>query len=218
MAEAIVGIDLAGPSNTLETAVVLFRSDDTGLEYVRDCEGTDAGIRDLVAREAARRRVVVGLDSPLSYEAGGGDRARDSALRKVVIKAGLHPGSVMPPTIFRMAYLTLRGLAVARFLEMPNVHVVEVHPGALLRSVVRPSRASAPFVRNPSAGRSSRLARRARSHGDRPSRSVHEPLVPRAPPHSERKSGLVERRDGSLTPSHRFIRTTSLAEDGRDLR
>jgi predicted nuclease with RNAse H fold len=131
MAESIVGVDLSGPSNTDETVVVLFRSEGPALHYVRCGQGTDRAIRDLVSIAAETTRVSVGLDAPLSYQPGGGDRLRDKELRRLLVTAGLHPGSVMPPTMTRMGYLTLRGLAVARFLHIPNVNVVEVHPGGV---------------------------------------------------------------------------------------
>jgi predicted nuclease with RNAse H fold len=131
MAESIVGVDLSGPSNSGETAVVLFRAEGPTLRYIRCGEGTDPAIRELVSKEAEARPVSVGLDAPLSYQAGGGDRVRDKALRRLLVAAGLHPGSVMPPTMPRMAYLTVRGLAVARFLQIANVNVVEIHPGAV---------------------------------------------------------------------------------------
>lgn len=128
----IVGIDLAGPSNAAETAVAVFRSEDDVLQYERFTEGSDIAIRELICEEAERGPVAVGLDAPLSYQPGGGDRPRDSQLRRELVKAGLRPGSVMPPTMTRMAYLTLRGLAIARLLQLPGVEVVEVHPGAVL--------------------------------------------------------------------------------------
>ena len=42
----------------------------------------------------------------------------------------MHPGSVMAPTLTKMAYLTLRGMAVSRFLEShpSKISIVEVHP------------------------------------------------------------------------------------------
>ena len=131
MAESIVGVDLSGPSNTGETVVVLFRSKGSALHYLRCGEGTDRAIRDLVSSAAETTLVSVGLDAPLSYQPGGGDRLRDRDLRRHLIARGLHPGSVMAPTMTRMGYLTLRGLAVARFLHIPNVKVVEVHPGGV---------------------------------------------------------------------------------------
>lgn len=131
MTETVVGIDLSGPRNTDETAVVMFRSEGEGLRYFCYGEGTDLAILQLISIEAETTPVSVGVDAPLSYEPGGGDRLRDSQLRKLLVAAGLHPGSVMPPTMLRMAYLTLRGLGVARLLQIPQVTVVEVHPGAV---------------------------------------------------------------------------------------
>jgi len=77
--------------------------------------------------------VWVGIDAPLSYNPGGGLRPADRFLKQRTIAAGLHPGSVMPPTFNRMVYLTLRGISVARnLLSIPNWTggIVEVHPGA----------------------------------------------------------------------------------------
>jgi len=79
--------------------------------------------------------LVVGIDAPLSYHIGGGDRPADSILRRRLVQVGLKPGSVMPPTMTRMAYLTLRGMAVSRMLESVTSHrirIVEVHPGAAM--------------------------------------------------------------------------------------
>ena len=78
--------------------------------------------------------MIAGIDAPLSYNIGGGDRPADAALRKKIIAAGLRPGSVMVPTMTRMVYLTLRGMAVARLLRAAHekTAVVEVHPGAAM--------------------------------------------------------------------------------------
>ena len=133
MAEsAIIGIDLAGPSNAEDTAVVTFRSSLSGLVFVGESGGSDHEIRSVVMRESESAEVVVGVDAPLSYQPGGGDRVRDSELRAKVIEAGLKPGSVMPPTMTRMVYLTLRGVSLTRLIATPRVSIVEVHPGATL--------------------------------------------------------------------------------------
>jgi predicted nuclease with RNAse H fold len=80
--------------------------------------------------------VVVGLDAPLSYEPGGGQRVRDKKLRKEIVQRGLRPGAVMAPMAPRMVYLTLRGIVLAQVLSAlrteHQVRVVEVHPGASL--------------------------------------------------------------------------------------
>jgi hypothetical protein len=39
-----------------------------------------------------RDQIAVGLDAPLSYNPGGGDRPADACLRKAVVGAGLRQG------------------------------------------------------------------------------------------------------------------------------
>lgn len=128
----IIGIDLAGPSNTKDTAVVTFHSSLSGLVFSGKSDGSDDEILSLVMRESESADVVVGVDAPLSYQPGGGDRVRDSELRRKIIRAGLKSGSVMPPTMTRMVYLTLRGVSLTRLIASPKVSIVEVHPGATL--------------------------------------------------------------------------------------
>lgn len=132
----VLGIDLSGPCNTADTVCTLFEERDSALRLVSCHEGADDGdIVDLVAGLMDGEICQVGLDAPLSYNPGGGDRPADKALRKAVMAKGLSAGSVMVPTMTRMVYLTLRGMAVARLLEgavRGNVRVVEVHPGAAL--------------------------------------------------------------------------------------
>jgi len=129
-----IGVDLSGPSNHKETAIVWFRASGAGLAY----EGSRLGADDrylfeLVSGLASTSSVTVGLDAPLSYNVRGGDRERDRALRALLVARGLSPGTVMAPTMTRMAYLTLRGMAVARALETLRPkrrapRIVEVHP------------------------------------------------------------------------------------------
>lgn len=128
----VVGIDLAGPTNAEDTAVA------TALDHGGSlrCTGVVRGVDDDALRgqiESWGENPVVGLDAPLSYEPGGGDRAMDRDLRRAV-KGLLPAGSVMTPTMTRMAYLTLRGVAVARLVLAlrPAARIVEVHPGASL--------------------------------------------------------------------------------------
>jgi predicted nuclease with RNAse H fold len=132
----IVGIDLSGPSNWADTALLAFDRRESGLQLQHSIVGaTDVAIFDLVAELAGHSEVAVGIDAPLSYNIGGGDRPSDADLRRHTIAAGLHPGSVMAPTMVRMVYLTLRGMSVARsLLSIPTttVHIVEVHPGAAM--------------------------------------------------------------------------------------
>ncbi|MFN2311460.1 MAG: DUF429 domain-containing protein [Spirochaetia bacterium] len=166
MSILVVGIDLSGPSNTADTVLTLFRAEggnelggEAGrpsgigmplvhvyhgigdLDILRVCEAAaGGGLRAGSGSDANEvRKVVVGLDAPLSYNPGGGDRPADAALRKRLSAAGLKPATVMAPTMTRMAYLTLRGVAVARLLStwasaLPGVELViyEVHPGGVM--------------------------------------------------------------------------------------
>lgn len=135
----VLGFDLSGPSNVADTAGVLLHAEGDRVRVVRCGLGlTDAEVlawcRRAVDSGSGSREIVVGLDAPLSYEPGGGDRAGDRALRMRLIEAGLSSGSVMTPTMTRMAYLTLRGIALARGIRAvaPDAAIVEIHPGGVL--------------------------------------------------------------------------------------
>jgi predicted nuclease with RNAse H fold len=131
----IVGVDLSGPTNTGDTAAAWFDATSTGLSPLGLRIGLgDRDLLDLLASLGPPGALVVGLDAPLSYQPGGGDRPADRALRRLLVERGLAPGSVMAPTMTRMAYLTLRGVSVARAVErlLPGTRIVEVHPGAAM--------------------------------------------------------------------------------------
>jgi len=132
----VVGIDLSGPGNAADTAVAVFEGNGGGLRLRQRIAGaSDADILSLISHLPLDAEVVVALDAPLSYQPGGGDRPSDRALRQLLMARGLRPGTVMPPTLTRMVYLTLRGLTVARQLESlrhPSLHLVEVHPGGAM--------------------------------------------------------------------------------------
>jgi predicted nuclease with RNAse H fold len=132
----IFGIDLSGPSNTKESALVSFEARDNYLQMATAVEGaTDLSIYDAIIENSANVDFTVGIDAPLSYNPGGGDRKSDRDLRKHIMAKGMPSGSVMPPTLTKMAYLTLRGVSVARFLESyPNrkINIVEVHPSGAM--------------------------------------------------------------------------------------
>ena len=131
-----IGLDLSGPSNSLETALVAFKSSKKGFLSPGSVllGADDNDILFSARRYKLEGNIVVGIDAPLSYNIGGGDRPSDSELRKKIILAGLKPGSVMPPTMTRMVYLTLRGISVARLLlaDCENIKIVEVHPNAAM--------------------------------------------------------------------------------------
>jgi len=132
----VVGIDLSGPTNVKDTVFLAFEVLGTEIRLHQAIQGAkDHDIHAAAEELLSLGKVVVGLDAPLSYNPGGGDRPGDKALREKVIRAGLHPGSVMAPTMTRMAYLTLRGTAIARILSSfpePKPEIVEVHPGAAM--------------------------------------------------------------------------------------
>ncbi len=131
----VIGIDLSGPGNSADTAVVVFTAEDARLRFERAIDAADdQTIFDLVSDLAKLDRVVVGLDAPLSYNPGGGYRPADADLsRRVRLKGRT---GIMSPTHTRMAYLTLRGIALTRMLEVLrpaiDIRIVEVHPGAAM--------------------------------------------------------------------------------------
>jgi predicted nuclease with RNAse H fold len=89
-------------------------------------------IETIGALSSCGEEVIVGLDAPLSYQDGGGDRPSDKEIRNAIRAAGFYHGSIMPPTFHRMVYLTLRGIGLSRSLQKLNASIVEVHPGAAL--------------------------------------------------------------------------------------
>ncbi len=150
----VLGIDLSGPVNIADTAVACFRVDGQWLVHEFTRAGTDdEAIRELIALVSAGDEVTVGIDSPLSYQVGGGDRPSDTELRLRLRRAGLPAGTVMSPTLTRMVYLTLRGVSVARtiMLEVPIAHVVEVHPGGVMALRGAPIDAVKTFKRSTAA-------------------------------------------------------------------
>jgi predicted nuclease with RNAse H fold len=131
----IIGLDLSGPVNIADTSLAVFTPQGEKLCFVQAIHGArDDTIFDLVSNVGKQSAVVVGIDAPLSYNPGGGDRPSDRELRHRVLEKGRV--GVMPPTLIRMVYLTLRGIALTRALETLKPHielaVVEVHPGACM--------------------------------------------------------------------------------------
>ena len=132
----IIGIDLSGPTNIADTALTHFRCKKASLhqgQLLRGLDDTDLynHVQGVLKNGAA----VVGIDAPLSYNPGGGDRDAERELRKIASAAGLPSGTIMPPTMTRMVYLTLRGMAVARALQQlttNRLHIIETHPASVL--------------------------------------------------------------------------------------
>lgn len=136
MCDYVLGIDLSGPANFDATVLTAFERSGDRIRLIHAIDGaSDEAIWRFVETLPADARVTIGLDSPLSYNPGGGDRPGDRELRRIVVAAGLNPGSVMPPTLNRMIYLTARGMALARGLRQAGCTVptiLEVHPGAAM--------------------------------------------------------------------------------------
>ena len=135
----VIGIDLSGPSNHKDTVLTVFEKQGNQLKFVKWISNVgDQVILDEILAQSQSGEVVVGIDAPLSYEDGGGDRQGDRELRKFIVGLGMKPGSIMPPTLNRMVYLTLRGIKLTREIENLNtpypVSIVEVHPGAVMGS------------------------------------------------------------------------------------
>jgi predicted nuclease with RNAse H fold len=133
----VLGVDLSGPAGIQNTGVVVFAASQSSLDFMdQQCDGSDASLYSTVEGLSREGAVTVGLDAPLSYELGGGERGRDAQLRKEIVARGMYHGSVMAPTAPRMVYLTLRGVVLAQILATMRgkhqVRVVEVHPGASL--------------------------------------------------------------------------------------
>lgn len=138
----IIGMDLAGPTNSADTALAAFCADADHLVLQQLIQGLDDydifnWMQQYVPQTPC---LVVGLDAPLSYNVGGGDRPADKDLRQQAQRLGLPGGTIMPPTLTRMAYLTLRGIVISRLLELrskcgipkENLKIVEVHPASCL--------------------------------------------------------------------------------------
>lgn len=154
---AVLGVDLSGPTNVADTAAAWFRATPSELVFRSAAAGLgDPDLLEIATRLAGSGRLVVGLDAPLSYQPGGGDRPADTDLRRKLVERGLPPGTVMPPTLTRMAYLTLRGITLARAIEHATgaaARIVEVHPGAAMALRGAPVAALRAFKRSPSARR-----------------------------------------------------------------
>ncbi|WP_237662557.1 DUF429 domain-containing protein [Sutcliffiella horikoshii] len=133
----MIGLDLAGPSNHKDTVLTVFQKSKNHLTFQKMISNiSDEKIMNEVIELSRIDEVVIGIDAPLSYEDGGGDRTSDKELRKFILSLGMKPGSIMPPTFTRMVYLTLRGIKLTREIEKLQttfpINIVEVHPGAAM--------------------------------------------------------------------------------------
>ncbi|TDL75777.1 DUF429 domain-containing protein [Rhodococcus qingshengii] len=135
----VIGIDLSGPSNHKDTVLSLFEKQDRELKFLKlMSDVSDFEILEEIQTQSKKDEVIIGMDAPLSYEDGGGDRQGDKLLRQFIISLGMKSGSIMPPTLNRMVYLTLRGIKLTREIENMKtfnpISIVEVHPGAAIGS------------------------------------------------------------------------------------
>ncbi|MEH7308675.1 DUF429 domain-containing protein [Neobacillus drentensis] len=135
----VIGIDLSGPSNHKDTVMAVFERQNGRLDFLKLLRNIgDLDILKEIEAQSQLDEVVIGIDAPLSYEDGGGDREGDKLLRQFIVSMGMKPGSIMIPTFNRMVYLTLRGIKITR--EIGNlttrfpISIVEVHPGAVIGS------------------------------------------------------------------------------------
>ncbi|MCM3125200.1 DUF429 domain-containing protein [Mesobacillus sp. AQ2] len=135
----VIGIDLSGPRNHKDTVLTIFNQKGNHLQLVKWANNmSDQDILNEIFEQSQLDEVTIGIDAPLSYEDGGGDRKSDRELRKFIVNLGMRSGSIMPPTFNRMVYLTLRGIKLSREIENLNtanpISLVEVHPGAVIGS------------------------------------------------------------------------------------
>jgi predicted nuclease with RNAse H fold len=130
----IIGIDLSGPRNFADTCLVSFEERGEVIHLIDVREGADDDqILESISSSGQKEPIVIGIDAPLSYNPKGGDRQSDSELRRLIHTQGGGAG-IMPPTMIRMVYLTLRGLQLTRLLESLkyDLSIVETHPGACM--------------------------------------------------------------------------------------
>jgi len=133
MSRIIAGIDLSGPSNLNETVMTVAVLSGENYELRGVHRGVDDSEIGRLLKEycsGSGSELITGIDAPLSYNPGGGDRPGDKELRNILKGQGLQPGTIMPPTLTKMVYLTMRGISLARLLGiiLPGIKIAEVHP------------------------------------------------------------------------------------------
>ena len=151
----VIGVDLSGPRNTADTYLVVLNEQGTELHLIDNVNGADdQQIFHTITGLGSNESIIIGIDAPLSYNPGGGDRTSDADLRHVVHEKSGGIG-VLPPTMIRMVYLTLRGIVLTRMLETLkpdfDLRIVEVHPGACMLLRGAPAKVVAAFKHDRSA-------------------------------------------------------------------
>ncbi|TXC89326.1 DUF429 domain-containing protein [Metabacillus litoralis] len=133
----IIGIDLSGPANHKDTVLTVFKQNQSELIFEGMMKhGSDHDVISAIFEASLEDDVVIGIDAPLSYQDGGGDRPQDKSIRQIIKSYGLSGSSIMPPTLTKMVYLTLRGISLTRRIQSMqsehSIRIVEVHPGAAI--------------------------------------------------------------------------------------
>lgn len=130
------GLDLSGPSNLGDTFIVHMQKGGSSPKFCAVENGLDdVGIVDWISSRANDRPFTIAIDAPLSYQPGGGLRKSDRSLREFVKMKGYNAG-IMPPTLTKMVYITLRGINLVRLIqsECPGATIIESHPGVTLQA------------------------------------------------------------------------------------
>lgn len=133
----VIGIDLSGPANHKDTAMVIFQLKDRELVFEKlIVNASDQMLLTNIKDAASKDKIVIGMDAPLSYQDGGGDRPQDKGMRNFMKEHGLSGSSIMAPTMTKMVYLTLRGISLSHRImaieQKKNISLVEVHPGGAI--------------------------------------------------------------------------------------
>ena len=85
---------------------------------------------------SSKENIVIGIDAPLSYQDGGGDRPQDKSLRQFIKGYGLTGSSIMPPTLNKNGLFNTpwNGINTKNHAteHSQNIRIVEVHPGAAI--------------------------------------------------------------------------------------
>lgn len=133
----VLGIDLSGPSNHADTAMVWAEvKPRQHLSFGGSLvNASDRALLDRIESLAQQADCVIGIDAPLSYNDGGGFRPADAELQRRIKAIGMKSSSIMPPTLTNMSYLTLRGMGLSRAISLlqcaHSLRQFETHPGAV---------------------------------------------------------------------------------------
>ncbi|WP_251427111.1 DUF429 domain-containing protein [Sutcliffiella horikoshii] len=93
----VIGLDLAGPSNHRDTVLTVFQLNKNHLTFQKMISNiSDEEILSELIDLSKSAKLFIGIDAPLSYQDGGGDRTSDKELRKYIVSLGMKSGSIMP--------------------------------------------------------------------------------------------------------------------------